>query len=86
MQARSVLLGKTLLRQQGQELIALVRPAMAIIRAIMEFEFHLSPALSSSRPQTGVGTVAVRSSSWRAAAGSLLSWRGPPTAQSRSGI
>ena len=31
---------------------------MTISQAITEFEFHISPALSSSRPQTGVGTIA----------------------------
>jgi len=42
------------------------RPAAAISQAVTEFEFHISPASSSSRPHTGVGTVAVRSSSRRA--------------------
>ena len=46
----------------------------------MEFEFHISPAFSSSRPQTGLGTVATRSSSRRATRGSLLSRWVPPTA------
>ena len=56
------------------------RPAVAISQATTEFEFHISPASSSSRPHTGVGTVATRSSSRRATRGSLVSRRGPPTA------
>jgi hypothetical protein len=59
---------------------------VAISQAIIEFEFHISPAFSSSRPQTGVGTVVTRLSSRRATRGSLLSRSGSPTARSRSGI
>ena len=49
------------------------RPAVAISQAITELEFHISPASSSSRPQTGLGTVVTRSSTSRATRGSLLS-------------
>src|SRR5215210_5144348 len=35
-------------------------PAVAISQAIIEFEFHISPAFSSSRPHTGRGTVRTR--------------------------
>jgi EAL domain len=52
------------------------RPAVAISHAITEFEFHISPAFNSSRPHTGVGTVATRSSSRPATMGSLVSRRG----------
>ena len=37
-------------------------PLRAISQAITEFEFHMSPVLSSSRPHTGVGTCGTRSS------------------------
>jgi len=56
------------------------RPAVASTQAIIEFEFHISPAASSSRPRTGVGTAATRSITRRATAGSVLSRRGPSTA------
>jgi len=59
---------------------------VTISHAITEFEFHISPAFSSSRPQTGLRTVAIRSSNRRATVGSLLSRREPPTAWPRSGI
>jgi hypothetical protein len=51
-----------------------------------EFEFHISPALSSSRPHTGLGTLAATSSSRRANHGSVLTKHGPPTASARSEI
>jgi len=41
-----------------------------------EFEFHIPPASSSSRPQTGVGTDGASASSRRARSGSSLSRRG----------
>ena len=41
-------------------------PLRAITHAITEFEFHISPVPSSSRPQTGVGTCATSSSTRRA--------------------
>ena len=37
------------------------RPLDSISHEISEFEFHISPAASSSRPQTGVGTSGTRS-------------------------
>ena len=56
------------------------RPAVASSQAITEFEFHISPAWSSSRPQTGRGTAATWSSSRRATFGSPVSRRAPPAA------
>ena len=41
-------------------------PAAAITQAMTEFEFHISPAWSSSRPHTGVARPATRSSTRRA--------------------
>ena len=37
------------------------RPLRVISHEITEFEFHISPAADSSRPQTGVGMVGRRS-------------------------
>ena len=55
-------------------------------QAVSEFEFHISPVASSSRPQTGVGTCPARSSSRRASAPSPLNRRGLSTASATSGI
>ena len=41
-------------------------PLRAITHAITEFEFHISPVPSSSRPHTGVGTCGTTSSTCRA--------------------
>jgi hypothetical protein len=57
-----------------------------MIHAISEFEFHISPARSSSRPQTGTGTMAATSSTCAATPGSLVRRIDPPTAASRSGM
>jgi hypothetical protein len=62
------------------------KPAVAISQAATEFEFHISPVSSSSRPHTGVGTVATASRSRRATRGSLVSRWGPPTAAPRSAM
>ena len=62
------------------------KPAVAISQAITEFEFHISPAFNSSRPQAGLGTLPTRSSSRRATRGSALSRLGAPTASPRSAI
>jgi hypothetical protein len=59
---------------------------MAIAQAITEFESHISPAWSSSRPQTGVGIVARTSSNLRATSGSIVSRCGAPTASTKSGM
>ncbi len=56
------------------------RPLRAISHEVTELEFHISPARSSSRPQTGVGTVGTRSSSRRATPASS---REPPRAVDR---
>ena len=61
-------------------------PARVITQLIMEFEFHISPAPSSSRPQTGVGTEAMKSSTRWASAGSSLRSRGLSTASATSGM
>ena len=53
---------------------------------ITEFEFHISPARSSSRPHTGSGTNGTRSSRRRATAGSSVSRRGLSTASATSGM
>ena len=60
-------------------------PLLAITHAITEFEFHISPVQSSSRPQTGVGTCATtRVPDERDS--SLVSRRGLSTASATSGI
>jgi hypothetical protein len=53
---------------------------------MVEFEFHISPAPSSSRPQTGVGTCGTSSRSRWATCGSPLSRRGLSTASAMSGM
>jgi len=62
------------------------RPQRAINQAIIELEFHISPAASSSRPQTAVGTWGTRSSTRCATAGSSVSRCGLSTASSASGM
>jgi hypothetical protein len=61
-------------------------PLLAITHAITEFEFHISPVPSSSRPHTGVGTCATTSSTRRARCSSLASCRGLSTASATSGM
>ena len=61
-------------------------PLRAISQEIREFEFHISPAPSSSRPHTGVGASGTSSSSRRAQSGSSLRRRGLSTASARSGM
>jgi hypothetical protein len=61
-------------------------PLRVITHAITEFEFHISPVPSSSRPHTGVGTCATTSSKRRARSWSLLSRRGLSTASATSGM
>jgi len=51
-----------------------------------EFEFHISPAPNSSRPQVGLGTRATRSSRCSAGPRSQLSRRGLSTASATSGM
>ena len=48
------------------------RPLRVISQEMSEFEFHISPVRSSSRPQTGVGTWGTSSSSRRARSASAL--------------
>ena len=62
------------------------RPTRTSSHATIEFEFHMSPVRSSSRPQTGRGTLATSSRTRRATSGLAVSRRGPPTAHWRSGI
>src|SRR5918996_348297 len=61
-------------------------PLRARSQATTELEFHISPAPSSSRPQTSGGTEPVRSSTRRAASRSSVTRRGPPTASDTSGM
>ena len=61
-------------------------PLLAITHAITAFEFHISPAASSSRPQTGVGTRGTVASTRRALSSSLLSRTGLSTASETSGM
>jgi hypothetical protein len=56
------------------------RLQLAISHEITEFEFHISPAPSSSRPQTAVGTWGARSSTRCARSGSSVSRCGLSTA------
>ena len=58
----------------------------AINQEMIEFEFHISPAPSSSRPQTGVGTRGTSSSSSRACWTSSLRRCGLSTASATSGM
>ena len=61
-------------------------PLPASSHETTEFEFHISPVASSSRPQTLAGTSGTRSSRHRAARGSSLSRCGLSTASAASGI
>jgi len=61
-------------------------PAPSSSQATKEFEFHISPACSSSRPQTGVGAAGISASSLPVVSGSAVSRRGLSTASARSGI
>ena len=61
-------------------------PLRAISHEFSEFEFHISPAPSSSRPQTGVGTCGTSSSSRRAQSGSSLRRCGLSTDSATSGM
>jgi hypothetical protein len=71
---------------RGSAIDSTSSPLRAMSQEIVEFEFHISPALSSSRPQTGVGTFGTSSSSRRAQSALSLSRCGLSTASSRSGI
>ena len=62
------------------------RPLAATSHDTTEFEFHMSPVPSSSRPQTGLGMRGTRSSSRRATRGSSVRRRGLSTASPRSGM
>ena len=70
----------------GGRIEAVSIPLRASTHAITEFEFHISPVCSSSRPQTGVGTCGTASSTRRAQPSSLLSRCGLSTASATSGI
>jgi hypothetical protein len=61
-------------------------PARAISQAMIEFEFHISPVRSSSRPQTRIGIWGTNSRRRLASATSSLSLRGLSTASPMSGI
>ena len=62
------------------------RPLRVISHEITEFEFHISPVPSSSRPHTGVGRSAALCHSRRATSGSSVSLRGLSTASAMSAI
>ena len=61
-------------------------PLRAISHEITEFEFHISPAPSSSRPQTGCGHLRYELEQLRAQAGSVLRRSGLSTASAASGM
>jgi hypothetical protein len=61
-------------------------PARARSHEISEFEFHISPVRSSSRPHTGVGTEGARSRTRCARTTSVATRTGPDTAWARSGM
>jgi hypothetical protein len=61
-------------------------PLRAITHAITEFEFHISPVPSSSRPHTGVGTHGTTSSKRRANCSLSLRRLGLATASATSGM
>jgi hypothetical protein len=62
------------------------RPLRASSQAIIEFEFHISPVRSSSRPQTGLGREPTSSRRRWATTGSWLSSWGLATASLASAI
>ncbi|HEY5188081.1 MAG TPA: hypothetical protein VII87_03525 [Solirubrobacteraceae bacterium] len=70
----------------GGEIVSAAIPAAASSQAVTELEFHISPAPSSSRPQTGVGRWGTRSSTRRARSRSRLIGCGLATASATSGI
>jgi hypothetical protein len=70
----------------GGTIASASRPARATSQATIEFEFHISPACNSSRPQTGVGTDGTCASSRCARCGSSLSRRGLSTASPTSAM
>src|SRR5579872_4037479 len=61
-------------------------PAFASTQEVIEFEFHISPVCSSSRPHTGVGTSGRRSNTWRISESLTVIGTGLATACGRSGI
>ncbi len=61
-------------------------PPVVSSHEITEFEFHISPVPSSSRPQISAGTEATRSSSRRARRTSPLRDCGLATASAASGM
>jgi hypothetical protein len=70
----------------GGRIDSALRPQWTISHEITEFEFHISPARSSSRPHTGVGTDGMRSRTRCARPGSLVRRSGLSTASETSGI
>ena len=71
---------------RGSAIDSTSSPLRAMSQAIVEFEFHISPACSASRPQTGVGTSGTSSSSRRAQSGSSLRRFGLSTASAMSAM
>ena len=66
--------------------VAVSRPLRASTHDTTEFEFHISPVSSSSRPHTGVGIVGRSSRILGALERSAVSLTGLPIAASMSGI
>jgi hypothetical protein len=71
---------------RGGPMLFVSSPARAISHEASEFEFHISPVPSSSRPHVRAGNSGTRSRTLRAVLGSLLTLTGPPTAAATSGI
>jgi hypothetical protein len=71
---------------RGGRIESASRPLLVTIHEITEFEFHISPVESSSRPQTGVGTCGTISTTSRAQRSLSLSRCGLSTASAMSGI
>jgi hypothetical protein len=61
-------------------------PLRTSSQEISEFEFHMSPVPSSSRPQTSAGTEGTSSSSTDARSGSAVTRVGLAIACARSGM
>ena len=71
----------------GMRIVSAATPLHVISQEITEFEFHISPAPSSSRPQTGVGTeVRKIEQSLRLTAGHRSVAPGLATASTMSGM
>src|ERR1019366_925655 len=70
----------------GERRPSVSTPLRASTQAMTEFEFHISPAPSSSLPQVGVGTDGKVSTTRLACPGSSVRRTGPDAALARSGM